>query len=361
VSLSQKIVDKIFYTLRFTPPRIRFSISAILANRSATAASKRMKVAPDFNRNYKTKVLPHWKPYGVKPHKNSLKVLCPEGVALDYRYIPNGMWYKDILCHYNNLAEFRMLGHKSIQPLLVPSLKTPETVIQTAFGVFYDANFTPLTDKEICALIRSAGSVIVKESSLSSGGQGITFIDPQNVTDKEILQSLKSRQEDVIVQKLLKQHKILNEIHAKAVNTIRFVTFFHKDEVYLLSAVLRMGSGDAKVDNIGQGGYACKIHDDGRLDKRAISRAASWSTVHPGGAVFENVVLPNYANIVKAVKEAARRVPFFKILGWDIAIDESGDPVFIEFNVRPEQNQKTCGPTFGDLTDEVLAEVFGKK
>ncbi len=361
MSLSQKIVRKIFYAFRFTIPRARMHITGILENRIATAASKRIKVAPDFNKKFKTKVLPRWKPYGVKPHKNSFKVLCPEGKPIDYRYIPNGMWFDDILCHYNNLVECRILGHKSIQPLLVPSLKTPETVIQSAYGVFYDNQFNPLTDEQICQRIRSAGHVIVKESALSSGGQGITFIEPETVKDEEILQILKSRKEDCIIQKILKQHKVLNDIHAKSVNTIRFVTFFHKNEVHILSAVLRMGSGDAKVDNIGKGGYACRVHEDGRLDENAVSRAASWSTVHPGGAVFGDIVLPNYGEIVKAVKEAARKVPFFKILGWDIAIDENGEPVFIEYNVRPEQNQKTCGPTFGDMTDEVLAEVFAKK
>ena len=40
-------------------------------------------------------------------------------------------------------------------------------------------------------------------------------------------------------------------------------------------------------------------------------------------------------------------------------MDKTGDPVLIEFNVHvPGQNQEICGPTFADLTEEVLAEVF---
>ena len=37
------------------------------------------------------------------------------------------------------------------------------------------------------------------------------------------------------------------------------------------------------------------------------------------------------------------------------------EPVFIEYNVCPGSNQITCGPTFGDLTERVLEEVFVKK
>ena len=54
-------------------------------------------------------------------------------------------------------------------------------------------------------------------------------------------------------------------------------------------------------------------------------------------------------------------LPYFDLIGWDFAVDEDGEPVFIEFNVMPEQNQISCGPSFGKLTDEVLAAVFGGK
>ena len=56
-----------------------------------------------------------------------------------------------------------------------------------------------------------------------------------------------------------------------------------------------------------------------------------------------------------------KRIPHLNIIGWDFAIGVSGDPVFIELNVYPGQNQNGSGPTFGNLTEEVLEDVFIKK
>ena len=44
------------------------------------------------------------------------------------------------------------------------------------------------------------------------------------------------------------------------------------------------------------------------------------------------------------------------------AVGEDGTPVMIEFNIKPGQNQiGGKEPSFGDLTDEVLEEVFIRK
>ena len=351
MSLSTKFIFKVFDLFRFTLPKLRLRWSVVLENRVVNLSAKKVKNAPDFNKKFKELVRPYWKQYKVKPHKNSFKVLCAEEKPVDPRYIPNGVWFGDILCHYNNLVEYINLGNKSLQPLFVPDLRKPETVIQKIFGVFYDGSMVPLTEAEACTRCRQAGKVIVKQSYASFGGKGVCFVDAENMTDNQLLAKFNTLDADIVVQRVITQHEVLRNINPTSINTIRILTFFHKGEVHVLSAVLRMGSGEAQVDNITQGGFACRIHDNGQLDKYAISRKSSWNTVHPGGTVFGNVVIPNYSKIIETVKSSASKVPYFKIIGWDIAVGEDGEPIFIEFNVRPEQNQKTCGPTFGDMTD----------
>ena len=54
----------------------------------------------------------------------------------------------------------------------------------------------------------------------------------------------------------------------------------------------------------------------------------------------------------------------FRLVSWDIAIDECGDPVLIEANMRKggiNLNQFSNGPLFGDLTERVMNEVFGRE
>ena len=55
-------------------------------------------------------------------------------------------------------------------------------------------------------------------------------------------------------------------------------------------------------------------------------------------------------------------LPHFSIIGWDFAVDAKGNPVLVEFNVTPAQNEiGSKRPSFGDLTDEVLEDVFVTK
>ena len=48
-------------------------------------------------------------------------------------------------------------------------------------------------------------------------------------------------------------------------------------------------------------------------------------------------------------------------MSWDIAIDEDGNPVLIEANMRKGSvnfHQFNNGPLFGELTERVLNEIF---
>ncbi|MBO4556686.1 MAG: hypothetical protein J5706_07990, partial [Elusimicrobiales bacterium] len=80
------------------------------------------------------------------------------------------------------------------------------------------------------------------------------------------------------------------------------------------------------------------------------------------GVKYKDFVIPNYIGIIETIKRLHCQLPYFNIVGWDFTVDELGDPVLIEFNLKPAQNQIGCGlPTFGELTDEVLEDVFIKK
>ena len=64
------------------------------------------------------------------------------------------------------------------------------------------------------------------------------------------------------------------------------------------------------------------------------------------------------------IKNIATKVPHFRLVSWDIAIDSVGQPVFIEMNPAYGEldfHQLNNGPIFGEDTEEVLEEVFGKK
>ena len=52
------------------------------------------------------------------------------------------------------------------------------------------------------------------------------------------------------------------------------------------------------------------------------------------------------------------------MISWDFAVDINAEPILIEINLRFQGingGQLCNGPLFGDLTDEILREVFTNK
>ena len=102
----------------------------------------------------------------------------------------------------------------------------------------------------------------------------------------------------------------------------------------------------------------------GRLKKEGYSSLSDYGVKilesHPiTGTVFENLEIPFFERAKSLTLDAARLVPGLRIVGWDVAIGESG-PVLIEGN-------SDYGITGNDLSEggyrtnpvfkKVLAEV----
>ena len=74
---------------------------------------------------------------------------------------------------------------------------------------------------------------------------------------------------------------------------------------------------------------------------------------------FESLTIPNYDRVMKFVFDLHRRLPYFDLVGWDIALDVNNEPVFIEMNLTAESGfaQMNGGPLFGKYLDEVMERV----
>lgn len=340
---------------------IDVKLLAMKADADARERAKKIPKNPNLDREYKERVLPYWNRYGVLPEKAWYRILCDRSEHIDPRYIPDSVWFSKVIPHFNHLLFAQALQDKCLHNLLVPDLKHPETVVKSISGLFCDDNLDPLTEEEAVNACLSAGRFIIKPSVGSGKGANVVFYDGSKMTADGVRAMFKKYGRNFIAQKPVKQHPLLDSIYPGSLNTIRVITFLHDGEAEVLSCNLRMGAGGSEIDNVSAGGYACAVYPDGHLQKYAVNRRGEWVDRHPNGAVFEEITLPNFPEFLGKIKAQARRIPHFRILGWDCAMDENCDPVFIEYNVIPGQNQKTFGPTFGDRTDMILNEVFGKK
>lgn len=165
----------------------------------------------------------------------------------------------------------------------------------------------------------------------------------------------------------MRQHYELGKMHPESLNTVRIYTLMLDDCVHVLSASLKMGAGSSRLDNVERNsGIIAGVKDNGELMDTAYFDLYSGKTTdrHPGGMLLSEIRVPEFDRMIETVKRLAQYAGNFRMIGWDMSVDENGDIVLIEANMRKAgigPIQCEHGPFFGDLTEKVLNEVFGRE
>lgn len=302
-----------------------------------------------------------WKQYGIKPNKMWYDLYGYKDAAYDPRYIPEDLYWRVIYPTLNKTSFRHAYTDKCFYKQLFPYLRQPRTILRNSNHCFYDDSGKLISFRQAKSLLESEKQFVLKPAIYSGEGADIFFYDRDNNPNLDFEHLIKSYGRDFIIQDIVKQHEILASIHPSSLNTIRVISFLFQEEVHISSAILRMGVGGSRLDNISVGGIACPIHPDGRLENKGIDKRSQWVTVHPSGAVFSEIRIPSYERVLSLIRRAHKDIPYFRIIGWDFAIDEVGEPVFIEYNGAPGLNQISCGPMFGELTEPILDAIFLKE
>ncbi|MBR5947731.1 MAG: hexapeptide transferase [Clostridia bacterium] len=361
--LKFKIMEKL--TSRLDSIYVNVSMQR-MTEKKAEYAKKRIKMIDGgYNGSrseFNSVVRAYWKKYGIKPDKFWYDIYCNGKEAYDPRYITDAVYYRNIVPYFNKMMMRRAYTDKSMYSRLISDIKLPKTVVKNIGGYYFDGDGdNPISFEDAVKLCENEEHLIIKPSVYSGCGKGITFYDKNREGQQSIDSMFKEFKRGFVAQRLVEQHPDLAAVNSSSLNTIRVVTFKFKGETHVLSTLLRMGGVGSRVDNISAGGISCVIKPDGWLADRSVTRKSEWSDEHPGGVKFRDIHVPNFDKVIETAKRTHAQLPYFDLIGWDFAVDKDGDPVMIEFNVMPESNQISCGPTFGDLTDEVLDEVFLKK
>ena len=356
-----KLAKKIF-TSFFEKPEL-FAANLISNFQEKRYLKRYLDKSSRLTKEQKKAIRDFWKPYKKISYKWAQYYSTKNG-KFDPRYIPNDLYYTKIDQHFNS----RRLGYgfndKNYYSKIFEGIKQPEVIVRKINSLIFGADYEQLTVEEAKARIINAGAVICKPSQETGSGRGIDFFNSEDADKIEVFLS-DSSYDDYIVQKLIKQHTDIAAIHPESVNTVRICSILMDDGVYILSSCLRMGTGSSRVDNVTAGGISCGIRDDGSLDEFSYTYYTGEKlTSHPDSNIaYSTFTVPSYDKAVELVKRAHTLIGHFRLVSWDIAIDESGDAMLIEANMRKggiNLHQFDNGPLFGDLTERVLDEVFGK-
>lgn len=315
----------------------------------------------EFYRAFREEVVPYWKQFGIRPKVYWFKQYYLWQGTVNKRNIPGDVFFHDVLPHFNDPLYTRPMCDKNLYHITCSDVTRPETIFKYDDGCWRNDDLSPITQEEAYARLNHTGHFVAKPTRFSSGGNNIIFFEGP-LASKDVDMLLKHYKQDYIIQRELVQHPSLAVFNPSSVNSLRLMTLVFQGKAYLLSAILRIGRSGSRVDNIARGGYQVTVLPDGHLDKTAYT---SYNGVEKfveqsgNGVPFAGAVVPSWDAVRETALTLALKLPHLNLIAWDFSVDESGTPTLIEYNtISPAQNQETCGPTFGPLTDQVLKEVF---
>lgn len=318
----------------------------------------------ELTKEQEQEIYDYWKKYTDDFNIGYHKYYIDKTGKFDVRFIPDDLQVGYIDEYLNNRAIEPGVSDKNYFDLYLKGFPLPKTYVHMINGIFEDENYNIISKETVSEILSNKDSVIVKPSMASYGGKGIKFL--KNASKEEVLSFLEELDgENYVFQQTVKQSSITAKLHPESLNTIRIMTLILDNDVKVLPwCAFRMGMGKSKVDNASFGGIYCRINDDGTLSEYAYNALGKRFDKHPDGGSFDELKFEFMDDVKKLVKEAAQRFPHFRLIGWDIAIDENNKPIIIEANLTMsgmDVIETIGGPLFGEYTDKVLEEVFLKE
>ena len=223
------------------------------------------------------------------------------------RVIPGPVYYPYVDPAFSHPLEAMTTSDKNLTDLLFPDVRRPKTIVRFQDGLFMDDKYSIIAKDEAYESIRLAGKVIIKPSASSGGGHKIVFWNADN-DGTQRFDELFVKGRYYVVQEILKQHQLMDYLYAGSINTIRMETLLFKNEVRLISCLVRMGANGIRVDNLSSGGMSCSVDvNTGQLSSKAYDfhRLNVTYDQHPQGGKFEGVTIPNWEKCVATVKGLA--------------------------------------------------------
>lgn len=282
-------------------------------------------------------------------------------------YVDPKMLTDDVFIPYverslNQYEHMWFASNKSMYPVWYKELKQPITYIRKVNdNVFLNDIPTRISEaiKVLCKL--PIQGVIIKQSIDSYGGfstQLVSFKDksPESIA-KQISYIIGLIKTDYVIQEIVQQSSETSFLNKESLNTIRITSLNINNRTSICYGQFRSGTDGSIVDNLSSGkGIMMHINGDGSVGNRAIN--SKYKIIEVEG----HHTISSYSKIVDTVlKYHSILFPNFGIIGWDWAIDNHDNPVFIEANLwypGIEKEQLISGVSvFGDRTQEVIDYV----
>ena len=318
----------------------------------------------------KRKISKYWKKeFGKSIPLNEFKWYKNKFNILEEKIIPDSIWHSEIEPYFCNINFEKSFCDKNYLDTIIENKNSPNTIIRCINYQLLNNSYESIDINECISNLNNNLEVILKPSIESGGGRGILFLEKKDFNEQKIIDLINKYEGNFIIQQVIKQNKFLAKFNNKSLNTFRILSFLYKDNVHILSSFLRIGGENSRLDNVSSGGFFVPISIDGKLFNYAYVENAKTNDLELSDAINKKIKLdklnvPNWNNVVDVIKKYHYKLPHFKLINWDVSIDEKDNPIIVEYNLLDSSvsfHQISVGPIFGELTTEILNEIRDKR
>ena len=279
------------------------------------------------------------------------------------RYIPEDIFHPYIEPLLNNNRQWPALLDKNLLDRIFIGVKQPNSIVNNINGFYYHDGVQINQSKaiEVCL---SHKFLAIKPSIDSGGGKGVVgFRLTNKSTDYKDL-SLKELfdlfSKDFVVQEVIVQHPTMATLNSSSVNTIRLLTYLTEGKVHIMASVIRIGGSNSFTDSASMGGISCAINKDGSLKEIGYYKTGGKRYKTDSGVKLKGFIIPSYKRTLELIERIHFLIPYFRIVAWDVAIGENGEPILIEYNTY-KMGLSSLQIAYGPFEDKYVDELLGMR
>ncbi len=314
-----------------------------------------------------------WKQFGIRLDNYRWHQMYYDITGIkDPRFIPQNLAKAALYPYYNDPSETIAWADKNYFQRFVPAVRFPQMLGQKIHGRCYDAEHRIYTEEELGAFGRAvfgcmtgAGpySIVVKETTGTKQGAGVKKYS--FASERELCGILEKHadRDNYIIQSAIRQHPFFAQFNASSVNIVRITTWRRGKDIVVFSPCVRFGvegsctdvahiNGEEIVQCIG-------ISPDGRVKDEYVTLNGEKKPFP-----VEDRQVPHWNELVETVKKGHEYLEYFGIVAWDMTVDEEGQVVCIEYNLRAPGTvvyQMADGPFAGEYTEDFLRFLADRK
>lgn len=311
---------------------------------------------PELEEQQKAEIKEYWSKYGIEVPLEWHRLIYAKTGIVNPAFVPEPVFHRTIKPYMNNHTFAGVWSDKAYIDYFIHEVKSVQCVVRNVNGRFLDDKFSLISMEEAQAILETYDELVIKPSTYTDTGKGVKLLhNPFN-----LYELAKEYKKNYVIQVPLRQHTELAKLNVSSVNTIRVNSVLFDKEAHVMSAFIKVGQAGQFADNNGHERYFIGIKENGTFVDYAINHDLQKFSSIPSGYKFAGQKVPCFDKVCRAVERAHKCIPHFGFAFWDVCVNEEGEPVIVEINLRYPDTvipQVAGNPFLGMYTDDILKYI----